>query len=156
MKPVKGIVSNAFSGINSAMTDVRSSTTSNSGSFVSRSKSKFERKSFVLGSSSLGSSRLAKIGFGVNKAVELFNKIAFLIYDRFKQEAVIDLRVKEVSFLLVASLLTPSYSDTTPSPFPPPFPPPLYSSGFHQKYSEGPPLDGGGANGDRGDHESSE
>ncbi|GMH47290.1 hypothetical protein TL16_g00027 [Triparma laevis f. inornata] len=81
--------------MNSAMTDVRSSTTSNSSSFVSRSKSKFERKSFALGSSSLGSSRLAKIGFGVNKAVELFNKIAFLIYDRFKQEAVIDLRVKE-------------------------------------------------------------
>lgn len=50
-------------------------------------------KSFVLGSSSgmgfLSGPDLAKIGFRVIKAEELFNKIAAKFYFRFEREAVI-------------------------------------------------------------------
>ncbi|GMH53843.1 hypothetical protein TrST_g8092 [Triparma strigata] len=51
---------------------------------------------------------LAKIGFGVVKAEELFNKIALLVYERFEKKAVIDQRMKQhfIANIPIAPALT--------------------------------------------------
>ncbi|GMH88845.1 hypothetical protein TrST_g3649 [Triparma strigata] len=74
------------------------------------------KNSFIQRATNFGFSSgpdLAKIGFGVIKAEELFNKIASMLYDRFKKEDVIDKRMKEdfIANVPSAPALTPPEED---------------------------------------------